>query len=62
MSFWKKYLTLRAVLIFLFFTGGLALVVIGWNMTGELNGLGVMFLGIVLMLTALLLYNRKYQS
>ena len=62
MSFWKKYLTLRSVLIFLFFAGGLALVVVGWNMTGELSGLGVMFLGIVLMLTALLLYNRKYQS
>jgi hypothetical protein len=30
-------------------------------MTGQLKGLGLMLLGILLMLTTLLLYNRAYQ-
>ena len=58
MRFWKKHLALRIVLMSLFFVAGLALVFIGWGMTGELPGLGLMMLGIVLMLTTLLLYNR----
>lgn len=60
MKFWKKHLALRAVLMILFFVAGLALVLIGWGMTGELLGLGLMLLGIVLMLTTLLLYNQAY--
>lgn len=60
MKFWKKHLVLRAVLMILFFVAGLALVLIGWGMTGELLGLGLMLLGIVLMLTTLLLYNQAY--
>ena len=61
MNFWKKHLALRSLLMILFFVAGLALVLIGWNMTGDLTGLGLMLLGIVLMLTTLLLYNKKYQ-
>lgn len=61
MRFLKNCLTLRAVLMLLFFVAGLALVLIGWRMTGELPGLGLMLLGIILMLTTLLLYNKKYQ-
>lgn len=60
MRFWKKHLLLRAVLMLLFFVAGLALVLIGWGMTGKLAGLGLMLLGIVLMLTTLLLYNKAY--
>lgn len=60
MKFWKKHLALRAVLMILFFIVGLALVLIGWGMTGQLTGLGLMLLGIVLMLTTLLLYNKAY--
>ena len=60
MRFWKKHLALRAVLMFLFFVVGLALVLIGWGMTGQLSGLGLMLFGIVLMLTTLLLYNQAY--
>lgn len=60
MKFWKKHLALRAVLMILFFVVGLALVLIGWGMTGQLTGLGLMLLGIVLMLTTLLLYNKAY--
>lgn len=58
MRFWKKHLVLRGVLMMLFFVAGLALVLIGWGMTGLLSGLGLMLLGIVLMLTTLLLYNK----
>lgn len=60
MKFWKKHLVLRSVLMILFFVAGLALVLIGWGMTGLLSGLGLMLLGIVLMLTTLLLYNKAY--
>lgn len=61
MNFWKKHLALRAVLMIVFFVVGLALVFIGWSMTGELLGLGLMMVGIVLMLTTLLLYNKAYR-
>ena len=60
MKFWKKHLALRAVLMILFFVVGLALVLFGWGMTGQLTGLGLMLLGIVLMLTTLFLYNKAY--
>lgn len=60
MKFWKKHLTLRALLMLLFFVAGLALVLVGWGMTGQLSGLGLMLLGIVLMLSALWLYNQRY--
>ena len=42
MNFWKNHLVLRAVLIVLFFVVGLVLTLVGWNMTGELVGLGIM--------------------
>ena len=60
MKFWKKHLALRAVLMILFFVVGLVLVLAGWRMTGQLVGLGLMLIGIVLMLTTLLLYNKAY--
>ena len=60
MKFWKKHMALRAVLMILFFLAGLALVLVGWDMTGQLSGLGLMLLGIILMLTTLLLYNQAY--
>ena len=60
MKFWKKHLGLRAFLMLLFFVTGLALVLIGWSMTGQLSGLGWMLLGIVLMLSTLFLYNQGY--
>ena len=62
MNFWKKHLSLRAVLIVLFFVAGLALTIVGWKMTGQLLGLGLMLVGIVLLLTALFLYNARYKN
>ena len=61
MNFWKKHVAIRTALMIAFFVTGLALVLVGWRMTGELPGLGLMMVGIVLMLTTLLLYNKAYQ-
>lgn len=61
MNFWKKHLVLRTILMIVFFAAGLTLVFVGWSMTGKLYGLGLMMVGIVLMLTTLLLYNKAYQ-
>ncbi len=50
------------VLIALFFVVGLVLTLVGWKMTGELLGLGIMLVGIVCLLTALLVYNAAYKN
>ena len=62
MNFWKNHATLRGVLIALFFVLGMVLTVVGWKMTGELAGLGVMLVGMVLLLTALFVYNAPYSK
>ena len=61
MNFWKNHTALRFVLIAVFFVVGLALTFAGWKMTGQLAGLGLMLVGIVLLLTALFLYNAAYK-
>jgi hypothetical protein len=60
MKFWKEHLLLRIVLMILFFVAGLVLVFVGWSMTGEITGLYLMLLWIILMLTTLFLYNKAY--
>ena len=62
MNFWKNHTALRFVLIAIFFAIGLALTFYGWSMTGKLAGLGLMLVGIVLLLTALFLYNAAYKN
>ena len=62
MNFWKNHSTLRAILILLFFVVGFALTIVGWKMTGKLEGLGLMLVGIVLLLTALFVYNAPYSK
>ena len=62
MNFWKNHTTLRTVLILVFFVAGMALTVVGWKMTGQLKGLLLMLVGIVLLLTALFLYNALYKN
>ena len=59
---WKKHTTLRGVLIALFFVLGMVLTVAGWKMTGKLEGLGIMCLGIIFLLTALFVYNAPYKK
>ena len=62
MKFWKDHAALRIVLMILFFVVGLALVLYGWSLTGEMTGLILMLVGIVLMLTTLLIYNQRFTS
>ena len=62
MNFWKNHTTLRMVLILLFFAAGMVLTLAGWRMTGELAGLGLMLVGIILLLTALFVYNTPYRK
>ena len=62
MNFWKKHVALRFVLITLFFVVGLVLTFAGWKMTGKLEGLGLMMVGIILLLTALFVYNAPYKN
>ena len=62
MNFWKNHASLRAVLIVLFFIVGMVLTLVGWKITGKLEGLGLMLVGIVLLLTALFVYNAPYRK
>ena len=62
MNFWKNHTTLRLVLIALFFVIGMVLTIVGWKMTGQLLGLGIMLVGIILLLTALFIYNALYKK
>ena len=62
MNFWKNHASLRAVLIALFFVLGLVLTIVGWKMTGQLAGLGLMLVGMVCLLTALFVYNAPYHK
>lgn len=61
MNYWKKHPVVRTVLMAVFFATGLLFVLFGWSLTGQLYGLMLMLLGIVLMLTALWLYNKAYR-
>ena len=62
MNFWKEHATLRGVLILLFFVVGMALTIAGWKMTGKLEGLGIMLVGVIFLLTALFVYNAAYKN
>ena len=62
MNFWKEHTTLRGLLIVLFFVIGMVLTVAGWKMTGKLEGLGLMLAGVILLLTALFVYNAPYRK
>ena len=62
MNFWKEHVVLRLVLIAVFFVVGLALVIGGWKMTGDLNGLFRMVIGVLLLLAALYIYNKPYTT
>ena len=62
MKFWKEHMGLRLSLITIFFVVGLILVVVGWKMTGQMSGLGLMILGTVLLLAALMIYNKPFED
>ena len=60
MKFWKEHTGLRALFIAGFFFAGLALVIFGWSLTGQMKGLGLMLLGVALLLATLYLYNARF--
>ena len=62
MDFFKTHAKLRGVLIALFFVLGMVLTIVGWKMTGKLEGLGIMCVGMVFLLSALFVYNAPYSK
>lgn len=62
MNFWKEHANLRVVIMAAFFVIGLTLVVCGWKMTGRPAGLGMMLVGLVLLLAALMVYNKPFED
>lgn len=61
-TFWKTHPALRIMLMIVLFVLSIALVVAGWKMTGQLAGLGIMLVGVVLLLAVLAIYNATYQD
>ena len=62
MNFWKEHVKLRMLLIALFAIVGVVLVISGWKMTGQLAGLGIMIVGVILLLSALFIYNKPFTT
>ena len=62
MKYWKEHMGLRAILMTAFFVVGFILLIAGWKMTGQLAGLGIMIVGVILLLTALMLYNKPFED
>ena len=62
MKLLKEHNWIRTALVLAFFVAGMVLTVVGWKMTGELKGLGIMIVGVILLLTALLVYNSQYKT
>ena len=62
MNFWKEHTSLRILFIAGFFFAGLALVVYGRTLTGKLSGLGWMVVGVILLLAALMIYNKPFEG
>ncbi len=62
MKFWKEHPTLRIILMLVFFVLAMVLLIAGWKMTGQLKGLGIMLVGVVLLLAVLAIYNAAYQD
>lgn len=62
MKFWKNHAALRIFVIALLAILGVALTIIGWKMTGQLAGLGIMIVGMILLLTAIFVYNAAYKN
>ncbi len=58
MDFLKNNENLRLVIIAALFIIGLVLTFVGWKMTGKLAGLGIMVVGMIFLLAALLVYNK----
>lgn len=62
MNYWKENPNLRLILMATFFLLGLVLTFFGWSLTGKMQGLLIMLVGLVLLMTALFLYNASFQT
>lgn len=62
MEFWKEHAGLRIAVMAVLFVVGLAMIIGGWKMTGQMAGLGWMLLGLVLLLAALSVYNKPFEN
>ena len=62
MKYWKEHVGLRLGLIFAFFVAGMVLLIVGWKMTGQLAGLGLMIVGLILLLSTLMIYNKPFED
>lgn len=62
MKFWKEHVALRIVLMACSFIIGMILLILGWSMTGQLKGLGIMLVGLILILLTLALYNKPFED
>ena len=60
MNYWKEHKQLRILLMLVTFVLGLVLIIRGWMMTGQMAGLGLMLVGVVLLLVTLYLYNARF--
>ncbi len=60
MKFWKEHRELRMALMIITFAAGMALLIGGWRMTGQLKGLGIMLLGVAFLLATLYFYNTRF--
>ena len=62
MEFWKEHPGLRIGLMLISFLAGLGLLIYGWQQTGQLSGLGLMLVGVLLLLVTLWPYNKAFQD
>lgn len=60
MQFWKEHEKLRMVVIAALFVLSFVLIISGWKMTGQLTGLGLMVVGVILLIVALAVYNSPF--
>ena len=60
-AYFKEHPALRIVLIALFFIVGMVLVIGGWKMTGQMNGLLLMLVGVLFLIASLYVYNKAFQ-
>ena len=62
LNFWADRPSLRIVLMLVFFFSGVALVIGGFRMTGDIVGLALMLVGLVFLLATLFLYNKPFET
>lgn len=60
-QFFKDHPAVRIILIALLFVIGMTLVIVGWKMTGQMNGLLLMIVGVAALVMSLYIYNKIFQ-